>query len=73
MAIFGEDLSASSPGHFTPRERTPGTLWIRELGPRSGIDDVEEKKKKLPLPGLEIRLLGRLAHSQINCAIPAHT
>jgi hypothetical protein len=33
------------------------------VGPRAGLDDVE-KKKFLTLPGLELRLLGRPAHSQ---------
>jgi hypothetical protein len=33
------------------------------MGPRAGLDDVE-KRKFLPLPGLELRHLGRPARSQ---------
>jgi hypothetical protein len=33
------------------------------VDPRAGLDDVE-KRKFLNLPGLELRLLGRLARSQ---------
>jgi hypothetical protein len=33
------------------------------VGPRTGLDDVE-KRKILPSPGLELRLLGRPARSQ---------
>jgi hypothetical protein len=33
------------------------------MGPRSGLDDVE-KRKILPLLGLELGPLGQLAHSQ---------
>jgi hypothetical protein len=32
------------------------------VGPRVGLDDLE-KRKSLPLPGLELRLLGRPARS----------
>jgi hypothetical protein len=36
-----------------------GTRWIGGwVGPRTGLDDVE-KRKFLPLPGLELRPLGR--------------
>jgi hypothetical protein len=33
------------------------------VGPRAGLDDVE-KRKFLPLPGLELRFLGPPARSQ---------
>jgi len=26
--LDGGEWSASRPGHFTPRERTPGTHWL---------------------------------------------
>jgi hypothetical protein len=48
-------------------ERIPGTYWIRGLvDPRSGLDDVEERKF-LILPGFELRHLGRYT----DYAIPA--
>jgi hypothetical protein len=48
----------------TRREGAPGAHWIEGwVDPRAGLDDVE-KKKFLPLPGLEIRSLGRRARSQ---------
>jgi hypothetical protein len=34
------------------------------VDPRAGLDDVE-KRKLLTLPGLELQLLGRPAHSQL--------
>jgi hypothetical protein len=62
-------LSASHPGRFTPGERAPGTHWIGGwVGPRTGIDDVE-RRKVLPLPGLELLLLG-LPPRYTDCSIP---
>jgi hypothetical protein len=62
--IVGGEWSASRPGRFTPRKRTPGTYcrggWVE---PRTRLDDVE-KRKFVTLPELELRLLGRPAHSQ---------
>jgi hypothetical protein len=59
-ALIGGEWSASRPGRFTP----PDTHWIGGwVGPRAGLDDVE-KRKLLTLPGLELRPLGRPAHSQ---------
>jgi hypothetical protein len=56
--------SASRPGRFTPIERATSTHCIGGyLGPRTGMDDVE-RRKILPLPGLEFRPLGRPARSQ---------
>jgi hypothetical protein len=53
-----------TPGRFTPGERASGTHWIGGwMGPRAGLDEVE-RRKILPLPGLEIRPLGRSARSQ---------
>jgi hypothetical protein len=38
-----------TPGHFTPRERAPGTHWIGSwMGPRAGLDTV--LKRKIPSP-----------------------
>jgi hypothetical protein len=37
--------SASRTGSFTPRERAPGTHWIRDwLGSRAGLDTVVKRK-----------------------------
>jgi hypothetical protein len=51
--LDGGEWSASHPGRFTPRKRAPGTHWIGGwVGPRAGLDDVE-KRKVLPLLGIE--------------------
>jgi hypothetical protein len=55
---------------ITLRERAPGTHSIGWVGPRTGVDDVG-RKKILPLPGLELRPLGRRASRYTECAIPA--
>jgi len=40
-ALDGGEWSASCPGHFTHRERAPGTHWIGGwVGPRVGLDTV---------------------------------
>jgi hypothetical protein len=58
-----DEWSAPRPGRFTPGERSPGTHWIGGwVGPRAGLDDV---KRKLFLPGLELRTVGRSAPSQL--------
>jgi hypothetical protein len=50
---------ASHPGCFTPR-----TYWIGGwVGPKTGLDDVE-RRKILPLPGLELLTLGCPGRSQ---------
>jgi hypothetical protein len=64
------DLGAScrwvvsfKPQPLYPREGAPGTHWIGgRVNPRAGQDDVK-KRKFLTLPGLELRPLGRPAHS----------
>jgi hypothetical protein len=44
--------SASRPGRFTPRERTPGTHWRGGwVGPRAVLDAVV--KGKIPSPSRE--------------------
>jgi hypothetical protein len=63
------EWSASRPGHFTPGERAPSTLWKGGwVDPRTGLDDVE-KTKFLTLPGLELRPLGRPARGQSLCRL----
>jgi hypothetical protein len=53
---------------FIPRERAPGTHWIRGwVGPIASLDDVE-KRKYLTLPGLELRPLQPVASRYANCA-----
>jgi len=48
----GDELSASRPDRFTPRERAPGTHWIGDwVGHRTVIDAVV--KKKIPSPRRE--------------------
>jgi hypothetical protein len=48
-ALHGGEWSASRPGRFTPRERAPGTHWIRSwMGPRAVLDAVV--KRKIPSP-----------------------
>jgi hypothetical protein len=53
-----------TPRPLYPRGESPvthrGGGWV---GPRTGLDDME-KRKFLPLPGLELRLLGRPTRSQ---------
>jgi hypothetical protein len=44
-ALDGREWSASRPGRFTPRERAPGTHWIRGwVGPRAVLDMVVKRK-----------------------------
>jgi hypothetical protein len=58
------EWSASRPVRFTPGERAPCTHWIGGwVDPTAGLDDMK-KRKFLTLPGLELRALGRPAHSQ---------
>jgi hypothetical protein len=61
--VSGE-WSALHFGRFTLWEKAHGTHWIggwAGLGTRSGLHG---KEKNFPLPGLELRPLGRLARSQ---------
>jgi hypothetical protein len=42
--LDGGEWSSSCPGHFTPRERAPGTHWIGGwVGPRAILDAVKRK------------------------------
>jgi hypothetical protein len=62
-ALVGCEWSVSRPGRFTPRERAPGTLWIRGwVNPRARLDDVE-KRKFLILTTLKLRPLAGPARS----------
>jgi hypothetical protein len=52
-----------TPRPFHPRRKSAGTHWIGGwVGPKTGLDDVE-KSEISPLPGLELRTLGRPARS----------
>jgi hypothetical protein len=51
-ALDGDEWSASRPGRFTSRERTPGTHWIGGwVGPRAVLDTAV--KRKIPSPRRE--------------------
>jgi len=53
-ALDGGEWSASRPGRFTPRVRSPGyTLDRRCGGPQSQSGHSNEKKNSQPLPGLK--------------------
>jgi hypothetical protein len=44
-ALDGGERSNSRPGRFAPRERAPGTHWIRGwVGPRAVLDAVVKRK-----------------------------
>jgi hypothetical protein len=63
-ALAGGEWSASRQGRFTTEERAPSSQWIGGwVGPSAGLDEVK-RRKILLIPGLEIRHLGRPAHSQ---------
>jgi len=52
-ALDGGEWSVSRPGHFTLRERAPGTHWIRgRVGPTAVLDMVV--KRKIPNPRWEL-------------------
>jgi hypothetical protein len=63
-ALVGSEWPASRPGRFVFGERATGTHctggWV---GLRAGLDDVE-RRKLLPLKGLELLPLGRQIRSQ---------
>jgi hypothetical protein len=64
-ALVGGECSASWPGCFTPRERAPGNHWIEGwVNLTASLDDLE-KKKFFTLLELNLRPLGRPAHSQL--------
>jgi hypothetical protein len=44
-ALDEGEWSASGPGRFNPRERAPGTHWVRIwVGPRAVLDTVMKRK-----------------------------
>jgi hypothetical protein len=77
MKAYGEQMYRSTfswPRHYLevsgqlharaalPRERAPGTHWIRGwVDLRADLEDLE-KRKFFTLPGFELRPLGRPAH-----------
>jgi hypothetical protein len=43
LALVGGEYSASRSGHFTPREKVPGTRWIGGwVDLIAGLDDAEK-------------------------------
>jgi hypothetical protein len=53
-----------APAALPPGKQPPGTHWMEGLvDPRAGLEDMN-KRKFLILPGLDLRPLGRPAHSQ---------
>jgi hypothetical protein len=72
-ALVGGECSASRPGRFTPGETAPDIHWIGgRADPRSGLDDMEERKF-LTIPGPELRPLGHqpVASRYTEYVIPA--
>jgi hypothetical protein len=62
---------AFTPRPLYPMERVPSTHWIGDwVDPIAGLDDVE-KSKFLPLPGFELRLVGRPVSCCTDYANPA--
>jgi hypothetical protein len=63
-ALDGGEWSASLPGHFTPREKGPSTLWIGGwVGPGAVLDAVVKRKTFQPPLGIEPYNPNRLARS----------
>jgi len=45
LALDGGEWSPSHTSHFIPRERAPGTRWIRGwVGPRTSLDMMLKRK-----------------------------
>jgi hypothetical protein len=67
-ALDGGEWSASSPGLFTPRERAPGTYWIRVwVGPRAVLDAVV--KRNIPSPRRESNPRTPIVHPVVVAAV----
>jgi len=67
MDVSGQ-LSASRPGHFTPRERAPGTHWIGGwVGPSAGLDAVVNWKN---LSRTWVRIMVRAWDSELTGLLP---
>jgi hypothetical protein len=66
-ALVGGEWSASLPGRFTPREKEPGTWWIRGwVGPIASLCNVE-RRKILHLPGLKLIGIIKVHRNNITC------
>jgi hypothetical protein len=73
-AIVGGEWKASRSAVLLTGEKAPGTHWIGGwVDPRPGLDNAE-KRKSLPLPGLELRPICRPSRSQSlhRLRYPAH-
>jgi hypothetical protein len=66
LGISWKQVVSFTPRPLYPRRRShPGAHWIGGwMDPRTGLDTVD-KRKILPLRGLELRPLGRPACSQL--------
>jgi hypothetical protein len=65
-ALDEGELSDSCPGRFTPRERIPGTHWIRDwVVPRAGLDAMR-KRKILSMHKLFMKRVFRFFFQKIN-------
>jgi hypothetical protein len=73
-ALVGGKWSASRPGRFTPRGKSPpGTIWIGDwVGPQASLDNVE-KRKFLTIQGLNSgpSAVQLIARRYTDYAIPA--
>lgn len=61
LTLLEGEHSAACPSHFTARDRVPSIQWTQSwMGHRAGLDVLEKKKKKnpLPLPRAETCFLG---------------
>jgi len=60
--LDGGELSVSCSGRLTPGH----SLKRRLVGPQNQYGRFEEEKHRLPLPGIEPRFVGCLAHSLVT-------
>jgi hypothetical protein len=64
LALDVDEQSASCPCYFTTGERIPSTHWTGAwVGPRAGLDAVENGKNLLPLLGTGPQFNGQSACS----------
>jgi hypothetical protein len=63
LAVAAGEWSASHPGRFTPGTHWTGHWTGGWVDPRAGLENME-KRKFLPLPGLEFRPFGRPPRSR---------
>jgi hypothetical protein len=55
ILCLDDELSASRPDRFTPKERAPGTHWIGGwVGPQSRSGHGGEEKNSQSRPGMEL-------------------